>query len=76
MPRGYRHVSDYEKNIFALRRKRYTNKAIGEALEFNEEQIKNFIRRYNRKQRKIAAGEAIHKKVITLMVITEYIAAY
>ena len=29
---------------------------------FNEEQIKNFIRRYNRKQRKMEAGIAIHKK--------------
>lgn len=51
MPRSYRHVSDYEKEIFALRKKGYTNRAIGEALGFNEEQIKNFIRRYNRKQR-------------------------
>lgn len=62
MPRSYRHVSDYEKEIFALRIKGYTNRAIGEALGFNEEQIKNFIRRYNRKQRKIVAGETIHKK--------------
>ena len=62
MPRSYRHVSDYEKEIFALRRKGYTNREIGEGLGFNEEQIKNFIRRYNRKQRKIASGEAIHKK--------------
>ena len=54
MPRSYRHVSDYEKEIFALRRKGYTNRGIREALGFNEEQIKNFIRRYNRKQRKIA----------------------
>lgn len=62
MPRSYRHVSDYEKEIFALRKKGYTNRAIGEALGFNEEQIKNFIRRYNRKQRKTEAGIAIHKK--------------
>ena len=62
MPRSYRHVSDYEKEIFALRIKGYTNRAIGEALGLNEEQIKNFIKRYNRKQRKIAAGEVIHKK--------------
>ena len=62
MPRSYRHVSDYEKEIFASRIKGYTNRAIGEALGFNEEQIKNFIKRYNRKQRKIAAGEVIHKK--------------
>lgn len=62
MARSYRHVREYEKEIFALRKKGYTNRAVGEALGFNEEQIKNFIRRYNRKQRKIAAGETIHKK--------------
>lgn len=65
MPRSYRHVSDYEEEIFALRKKGYTNRAIGEALGFNEEQIKNFIRRYNRKQRKMEAGIAIQKKCKT-----------
>lgn len=47
MARSYRHVREYEKEIFALRKKGYTNRAVGEALGFNEEQIKNFIKRYD-----------------------------
>ena len=62
MPRRYEHVSEYETEILTLRKEGYTNRAIGERLGFNREQIQNFIRRYNRKQRKVKAGIAIHKK--------------
>ena len=62
MPREYRHIEQYEKEILELREQGFTRKEIGEKLNFSKEQIKNFIRRYNQKQRKLEAGVAIHKK--------------
>lgn len=52
----YRHIQQYEKEILELKEKGFTRKQIGEALGFTAEQIHEFTKRYNRKQRKIAAG--------------------
>ena len=45
-----------------MREKGATTRKIGEQLRFSREQIKGFIKRRNRKNRMIEAGQAIHKK--------------
>lgn len=62
MARDYKHIEQYEKEILELREQGFTRKEIGEKLNLSKEQIKNFIGRYNRKQKKLDAGIAIHKK--------------
>ena len=62
MPRSYRHISEYEKEILELKEKGLTKREIGEKLGFTYEQIHNFISRHNEKQRKVAAGIALKKR--------------
>ena len=62
MPREYRHVQQFEKEIFELKSKGYTLQVIGEKLGLTRKQVHNFITRYNQKQRKIEAGIAIRRK--------------
>lgn len=62
MPREYRHIIDYEKEILELKAKGFTKREIGEKLGFTREQIHNFISRYNTNQRKIAAGVVLKAK--------------
>ena len=62
MPREYRHIEQYEKEILKLKEKGLTKRDIGEKLGFSKEQIHNFISRHNEKQRKIATGITIKKK--------------
>ena len=62
MPRSYRHIQEYEKEILEQRKQGLTLQQIADKLGFNRVQLKNFINRYNKKQRKIAAGIAIKKK--------------
>ena len=62
MAREYRHIEEYEKEILRLRGEGKSRQEIGDILGFTKVQIKGFINRYNRKQRKIAVGEAIKKK--------------
>lgn len=62
MPRGYRHIQNYEKEIMELRAQGKTGREICEKFGFNKEQYWNFITRYNRRQEKIAAGIVIRKK--------------
>ena len=62
MPRGYRHIQDYEKEILELRSQGKTRREICEKFGFSIKQIENFITNYNRRQEKIAAGIAIKKK--------------
>ncbi|WP_317855171.1 helix-turn-helix domain-containing protein [Chakrabartyella piscis] len=62
MPRSYRNISHYEKEILELKANGSTRREIGEIFGFTQEQVHNFISRYNKKQRKIDAGIAIHKK--------------
>ena len=56
MPRNYKHIQQYEKEILKLKEEGYTKREIGEKLELSFEQIHNFFCRYNEKQRKISAG--------------------
>ena len=62
MPRSYRHMQDYEKEIIELREQGLTGKQIQEKFGFSKKQYENFITRYNRKQDKIAAGIALKRK--------------
>ena len=62
MSRSYRHMQEYEKEILELKDKGLTKREIGERLGFSYDQIHNFISRYNRKQRKIAASAALKRK--------------
>ena len=62
MPRSYRHIKEYEKEIFSLKEQGLTNREIGEKLGFSYDQIHNFISRHNERQRKLSAGIAIKKK--------------
>ena len=62
MPRNYRHIKEYEKEILKLKEEGFTKREIGDKLGFSFEQIHNFISRYNEKQRRISAGIAIKRK--------------
>ena len=62
MPRSYRHIKEYEKEILSLKEKGLTKREIGEKLGFSYDQIHNFISRHNERQRKLSAGIVIKKK--------------
>ena len=62
MPRSYRHIKEYEKEILELKEQGLTKKEIGQKLGLSFEQIHNFISRHNEKQRRISAGIALKKK--------------
>ena len=62
MSRGYRHIKQYEKEIFELRSQGMTLREIGEKYGYTYEQMHNFISRHNMNQRKIAAGIALKRK--------------
>ena len=62
MPRSYQHISNYEKEILELKAQGLTLREIGAKLDFTEKQVKNFIYRYNEKQRKRNAGVARKSK--------------
>lgn len=62
MARSYRHISMYEKEILELKNQGLTHKEIGLRYSLTKEQIKEFIKRHNRKQHKLEAGIALHKQ--------------
>ncbi len=62
MPREYRHISQYAKEIYELREQGFNLNEIGKKLGFSHQQVRNFIHRENRKQRKLAAGITLRKK--------------
>lgn len=62
MPRSYRQISQYEKEIIESYNQGMTLRAIAEKLGFTHKQVQEFKTRYNKKQRMIEAGQAIHKK--------------
>ena len=62
MSRSYRHIQEYEKEIFKLREQGKTKREICERFGFTMKQLTNFITRYNTKQRKVEAGISIKKK--------------
>ena len=62
MPRSYRHISDYEREILKLKEHGLTLREIGEKLGFTRKQVHNFITRYNGKKRKLESGIVIKPK--------------
>ena len=62
MPRSYRHIKEYEKEIMELKAQGKTKREICEKYGFSMKQLTNFITRYNVNQRKIAAGIALKRK--------------
>ena len=62
MPRSYRHIKEYEKEILELKAQGCTLSEIGQKYGFTRNQVHNFISRYNINQRKLAAGIAIKRK--------------
>lgn len=62
MARNYTHIQQYEKELLELKAKGLTVREIGERFGLSYEQTHEFFKRYNRKQRKIAAGIAIRRK--------------
>ena len=62
MPRSYRHIQQYEKEMVELKEEGMTVKEIGAKFGLTYEQTHDFFKRRNRKQRKLEAGIAIKRK--------------
>ena len=62
MPREYRHIKKHETEILYMKEQGLTNREIGKKYGLTKEQIKQFFKRHNEKQRKLASGIAIKKK--------------
>ena len=62
MARKYRNIINYENEIIEMWNNGKNLREISKALGFSYQEVRNFKTRYNKKQRRIAAGEAIHKK--------------
>ena len=62
MPREYRHIKQYEKEILELRKSGLTYREIGEQLGFDKARIKEFFKRYHLQQRKLSEGIVIKPK--------------
>ena len=62
MPRKYSHIQEYEKEIIELAEQGLTHREVGERFGFSKEQIEEFIKRYHRKQRKLASGIEVKPK--------------
>ncbi len=62
MPRNYRHIKQYEKEMLELKEQGLTLKEIGERFGLTREQTHPFFKRRNANHRKLAAGIAIKKK--------------
>lgn len=62
MPREYRHIQQYEKEIIELWEQEYSLREIADKFGFTHKQVKEFKTRYNRKQKKLAAGIVLRKK--------------
>ena len=60
MSKSYRHIQEYEREIFEL--KGLTNREIAEKYGFTLEQVKGLVKRHNAKQRKLDAGIALRRK--------------
>lgn len=62
MPRSYRHIKEYEQEIYELKEKGLTNREIANKFGFELEQVKGLIKRHNQNQRKLEAGIALKRK--------------
>ena len=62
MAREYGHIEGYEKQIIQLCEEGKTLRQISEMLGFSYKQMRDFKTRYNKNQRKLAAGIVIKPK--------------
>lgn len=62
MAKRYKHIAEYEAVILRMKSEEKTRREIGKAVGLSKEQVKGFIKRYNRKQEKHPAGMVIHQK--------------
>ena len=62
MPRSYRHIKEYEREILELKEQGCTKREIGEKYGFTYEQVHNFISRHNKNKRKLSMGITLKKK--------------
>lgn len=62
MPRKYRHIKDYEKELIEYIEQGHTLRETGEKFGFEYKEIKDFKTRYSRNQKKLAAGIEIKPK--------------
>ena len=62
MPRSYRHIQGYEKEIMELRNNGYIGRQIQDKFGFSKKQYENFITRYNKRQDKIASGISLKRR--------------
>lgn len=62
MAKEYRHLKMYEKEIMELKEQGLTQREIASRFGVSYEKMHDFFKRYNRKQKKLAAGMEIRPK--------------
>ena len=62
MPREYRHIQQYEKEIIEQWEQGKTLREIADKFGFTKKQVQEFKTRYNRKQRMLSAGITVKRK--------------
>ena len=62
MPRKYVKIDEYGKEILELKREGKTNREIAQKLGVDRKCIRNWVFRFNRRQRKLAAGIKLRSK--------------
>ena len=62
MKRGYTKVQELAEVVFERKANGETNRAIAESLGLNLEQIRNLVKRENRRKRRVAAGSKLQPK--------------
>ena len=62
MPREYRHIQQYEKEMLELKERGFTYAEIGDKLGFTKIKVKKFFERNRLKERKLSAGITIKPK--------------
>ena len=61
MAREYRHIKQYEKEIFELKDQGLSQRQIGERLGIPYEKMHDFFKRHNRNKRKESEGKVIKR---------------
>ena len=56
MPREYRHIQEYEKEILKLREQGNSYREIGEKFGLSKEQIKGFLKSKRRQEERLSYG--------------------
>jgi transposase len=62
MPRSYTNVKHLELQVFEMKANGKTNTEIAQLLGLTKTQIKELVKRHNRRERKIAEGEIVRSK--------------